>query len=789
MKKRKKYAWLLMLVMIFSMMQINVQAASTNGLAKTMIKVAKNHVFYDTTTANAVRITFKDNEGQDEVFYLELTNSKWSEEALTRNYGEPSIVEGNKAWQFQQSSGQIKGGKATITYIKESDKVMKVKVDGSTIEVKGRYSFPLLVEVTDASATVSLKGGITTTEGKWTFATVSEYRASWALGTVNTIGMSGKLADLKIVESYKNAMKEEGVQFTLEIDSTEYVFEIDGEKVNTEYDKSGYTTYKISGKDHVEFLNGFYNKAEFIYMLVKNSDHGIVDVIIPAIKGGSTAGTVNIKNLYVKTKEDKPTEGNLLVNIISDDLANAKNGVTLAKVEQYGVYAQMTGKAPEVGAGHIEEINFVMGEKVDDSLRSGRTLSMILDTAQFDYRTLLAEYGDTGKTAKEIEKMTDEEVLALNPQLKLDELKKDKRVQLVNNIELISEIAFDVDSEGKIDPSSLSVTIAKGIMQNDKIDRVRLKLPVYVPIDNRQQGSTFMTIEGAAAEGSTTFQIISIRNPFSIATEGVTLKVGLQDQYAGKITLIELQKGMLQPGEIIFKLDEQYDGITLKGSGFELHTEGGLKGLRASTSEDDCFLALVTFKETKEIGKLEIVMNQVTVDRTVPEGKVNLEISGTAIDAYGKSIVIENFFDITTKNTEDIDYKGLSKGTVKFTIGSMKAYKGEEEILMDIAPYIEEPGFTMVPMRYVAQGFGLEEQDIVYNKEQGTITLFAGNRIIQLTKGSNIAIVNSGQVEMQVPVIIKNGRTFVSVSEVGKLLGVKASWDNTTKEATFQYGA
>ncbi|WP_054742003.1 stalk domain-containing protein [Cellulosilyticum ruminicola] len=787
MRENKKYTWLIILVMLISTIQVNIQATSTNGLARTMIKVARNYVFYDTTTANAVRITFKDNDHQDETFYLEITNSKWSDDALTKAYGEPIILEGTKAWKFEESSGIVDGGKASVTYIKQSDTTMKVKVDGKTINVKGRYSFPLLVEVTDENATVSLKGGTTLTEGKWTFATISDFRASWSLGMVNTIGTNGKVAEIKVSEAYRGAMKDEDLRFTLELDSTEYVFDIEGESVESEYDQKGYTTYKISDKKQVEFMNGFLNKGTCIYMLVKDRDHGSIDFIIPAIQGGTSTGSVNIKNLVVKTKKGKPTEGNLLANIISDDLSNAKNGIAIAKIEQYGIYAQMTGKPVEVGGGHIEEINFVIGEKVDDSLRNDRTLSMTLDIAKFDYRTLLTEYGETGKTPRAIEKMSHDEVLELNPHLDLVRLKKDRRVQIVNNVDLITDIAFEKDKDGKFNPSSLIITLAKDIANNDKIDRVTLKLPVYVPIDKRQAGSVSMTIEGPAAEEPTTLQVISINNPFNIKIEKQALKVGLQNQYAGKFTLIELKKGMLQAGEVIFKLDPDYKGIRLNGDSMEMHTEGGLKGIRASTSEDDCFLALVTLKETKEIGKFEVVMKEVDVDRTVPEGKIDLEISGTAIDAYGESIKLEDFFEITTKNTEDIDYKGLGKEKLKFTLGSKKGSRGKEEILMDVAPYIEEPGFIMVPVRYVAQGFGLGEQDITYNKEQGTSTLFAGKRIIQLTKGNKLATVNSGKVEMQVPVIIKDGRTFVSVSEVGKLLGVQASWDNETKEATFQY--
>ncbi len=784
MKSGNRWVILLVLTLIFSTMAIGVQAASNNSLQKTIIKVEKNHIFHDVTTANALRIGFNDNSGQDERFYLELKNAVWNEEALTRAFGEPEFKGENKIWRFIQKDNL---SRINVAYIKESDEVMQVLVDGATINVKSRYSFPLLVQATGNSAIVSLKGGTTLTEGNWTFASTADNKITWSVGTVNTISTSGKLADLKITESYKGAMKEE-TRIGLEIDSSEFVFDISGEVVESKYDREGYTTYQISGNDNVNFLNGFYNRATCFYMLVNEDDKGVAEIIIPGISGGSIAGVVEIKNLYVKTKISKPTEGDLHVNVILGDLGDSKDGVTFAKVEQYGIFAEVTGnKAVEIAGGHVKDVELVIGEKVDDSLIGNRTLTMTMDTACYDFRTLLLEYGNTGKTKAQMQKMTDDEVLALNPILDLEKLKRDRKVQLVNNVEFIKGISFGRSADGKINPKCLEITTIKGVEDNGIIDRVRLVLPIYVPIDNRQLESTMLTIDGSAADTSKMIQLVTIKDPINVTFEGEPMKVGLQDQKVGKIIITESQKGMLQKGEIIFKINEEYEkGVYIKADGMSLHTEGGLKGMRQSTSEPDCFLALLTFKETEEVGKVVIELNKVTLDRTVPEGNIDLEISGTAIDAYGKGIMIKSFIPVSTKNKENIHYKGLSKDVLTFTIGNMRAKKGDEDMLMDIAPYIEEPGYTMIPLRYVAQGFGIEPQDILYNKEHGTMTLFAGERILQLIKGSDKVMVNNAPVTMEIPVIIKNGRTFISVSEVGKLLGVKAQWDNTNKVATFK---
>ena len=152
------------------------------------------------------------------------------------------------------------------------------------------------------------------------------------------------------------------------------------------------------------------------------------------------------------------------------------------------------------------------------------------------------------------------------------------------------------------------------------------------------------------------------------------------------------------------------------------------------------------------------------------DGSYSATISGTNL---GKGeIEIDQFLVV-----------GEQDVTASFTIGAATYTVNGEEKQMDGQAYLTESGRTMVPVRYVSDAFGISGKDVLFNK--GTVTLLAGNRTIQLTNGSNIAILNGVQITMDEKVVIKDGRTYIPMGEIGRLLGVSVSWDNTTKTATF----
>jgi hypothetical protein len=92
----------------------------------------------------------------------------------------------------------------------------------------------------------------------------------------------------------------------------------------------------------------------------------------------------------------------------------------------------------------------------------------------------------------------------------------------------------------------------------------------------------------------------------------------------------------------------------------------------------------------------------------------------------------------------------------------------------------------MMPVRYVAEAIGIKTNDIMFsNVNGGTITILAGNRIVQLQNNSNVAKLNGTSIYLDEAVTIKDGRTYVPVGEIARLLGVSVEWNNETKTATF----
>ena len=193
-------------------------------------------------------------------------------------------------------------------------------------------------------------------------------------------------------------------------------------------------------------------------------------------------------------------------------------------------------------------------------------------------------------------------------------------------------------------------------------------------------------------------------------------------------------------------------------------------------------------RTSEEAGSIEIENIEFNVNRMAPEGKFDLAIAGPALSSnvYMKegvdNMVVEDFVVIGTANTEDMAQNGLKKGTASFAIGSNKYTVNGEEKQMDGAAFLSN-GRTMVPVRYVSEAFGIDGNNVLFNN--GTVTLFAGSRIVQLKNGSNIATVNGAEIPMDEKVTIKEGRTYIPMGEIGRILGVKVTWDNEAKTATF----
>ena len=449
-------------------------------------------------------------------------------------------------------------------------------------------------------------------------------------------------------------------------------------------------------------------------------------------------------------------------------------------------------KAEAIVGGRIEDVKFEIGELVEDSIIGGREFEMTLENGHFDYKTLLKEYGKSGDTLVKDSKGNEEEDHYVSVELDVEKLMAADIITEAEfdyngkkDINLIEKIYFDEDKDGEIIPETLIVELNENAQVNKEEDKMKFEIPVCVSIENREKEKVTLTASGRALENEVSATIATITNPFTVTTEQAVLKVGLQGQVSGAITLTETDKEMFSKGDMKFAIKDNDESVGIYLTDVTVETSGGIKGTSSEVTEGKKGNVTVTLnRSSKEAASITLKDMKFTTDRTVPQGTYDLEITGPAIDEDGHELVLKDFIKISTANTEEITTNGLAKGTASFVIGSSNYTLNGQTVEMDAPSYIQNPGYTMVPVRYVANAFGVSESNILFGK--GTVTLFAGERTISLTAGSNIAVVNGNNVTMATAVVIKDGRTYVPASQIASLLGIKSTWDSATKTATFE---
>ncbi len=799
MKLRQKLAVVLASAMVVTAVPVVTMATATTTLKREVITIKKDEVFATVTTANAVKVSF-DNDyinGTD-IVYLTLENSEWNNDAF--NLAENNMVKraGTVLDTWDYATTDSAGNTINLVFEKQGDKILKVAFTNH--KPNTTVYLPLLVKATggDAKVTVENYGnGTLSKTNSYIFATTGEKKFSYTVGDVKSFYRDGELAKLTIKEAFPGSLKN-GAKFRLELDDTDFYFQ---------------DTMKISAKGMYGF-GGVTITPTYKIDPDNNKDTATVLIEIPPVTGDSTLGTIELTGIKVKSLSKTPEEGDFLVDIksVDDSVVDAKDNLKMGVVTKYGTYIKMKDdKAEDVKAGRIEEIEFSVGEGVEDSMISDREYEIKADNGHFDYKGLVKDYISSlsgtalttylqkalNSTASTPTYSSDDDYkyLAANidPAWLANKIIDNKDDWNVGTEAHQTNVEFDVDSDGKAITDTVIVYVGyykkdgklNATQSNENADTMKFKVKVCVPIDKKEDEKVTLTASGRALENEVSTTAINIINPFKVEFTQANLKVGLQGQVSGSLKLTETDKDMFQKGDIKFtiKNGDEVLGIYLTDVKFE--TSASIKGEKTSSNKGASKSATVTLNRiTKEAASIEFKDMTFTADRTVPEGTYDLEISGAGIDADGHSLTVKDFIKITTTNTQDITSNGLAKGTSTFVIGESKYTFEDKEFEMDAPSYIQDPGYTMVPVRYVAQAFGVAEKDIVFGK--GTVTIFAGERTISLTNGSNTALVNGNPIAMGTAVVIKEGRTYAPASQIASLLGMKSTWDAASKTATFE---
>ena len=223
--------------------------------------------------------------------------------------------------------------------------------------------------------------------------------------------------------------------------------------------------------------------------------------------------------------------------------------------------------------------------------------------------------------------------------------------------------------------------------------------------------------------------------------------------------------------------------------------EGMDDDLKMKISKEDS--RTLTFKLTGQApfneGKIVIKNIPVIVKDQMEEEELKVSIKGDGILDSGASYVVgvlrpvekeEVIEEVQGEDEEEATKEVNEKHTVvSFTVSKNGYVKDGQYVATDTKPFVQAPGYIMVPVKSVAVALGIGEEQISY--QGNTVTIQYGNKTIELLKNSNIAKLNGETKAISATAMIENGRMYVPVGEIAQLLGVDVKWDGATKTAIF----
>lgn len=560
-------------------------------------------------------------------------------------------------------------------------------------------------------------------------------------GGIPTIEKEGVLAPITISERYGSTLttskSEADRTITLSLKGTRYRF--------------------ATEKPKVTYTGGFRNMDDVDISYEKingKEDPQVLKIILPYDKDIKNAGGLQITNL--KVAADSVKEGKLELQI--SGALNEVTDIVVAEVKAYGAKLEAVGTTlKNVIAGDTSRFSFSLTEGMPDSLIPGRSIEFTLSKGYF--------YTDNNEICIGSILLNDRDIT--------------NKVE-IKNIE---------DEQGKVTGFEFVVPTLDTTQSNT----ITFK-NVLLYADVTQKGEVVLNMDGRGVDKGDRLVVGEIEAPVTTKVKGFNAKVGVKGQVGGQIAISETSKGMFEKGYITLEIEEQ-DGITFRSEPDVEVTEGNLKVSVVGWDKQNpnLFKLRVTQKST-EASTIEISNFKVNVSEIVPDGTYGLKIGGSAISPEGEgTLEFANFLTTKYEAAPDCPANGNishnngnnnSKKTItKFTLGSSTYTINEETRVMDGIPYVEN-GRTMVPLRYAVAAAGVNPDDVEFSN--GVITIPA-SKLIKMTLGSSTVTVDGKESTMVTAAKSVNGRTYVPISEIAKILDLTVGWDKETKTATFEY--
>ncbi|MDD4588444.1 MAG: stalk domain-containing protein [Heliobacteriaceae bacterium] len=120
-----------------------------------------------------------------------------------------------------------------------------------------------------------------------------------------------------------------------------------------------------------------------------------------------------------------------------------------------------------------------------------------------------------------------------------------------------------------------------------------------------------------------------------------------------------------------------------------------------------------------------------------------------------------------------------------FQLGNQEYTVDGEKRIMDVAPY-ERDNSCYLPVRYLAAAVGVADSDVIWDAAIQQVTLLKEERVVQLTIGSRVMLINGVAVNMDGAPEVKASRLMLPGRWVAEAFGVTYTWDAATQTVSFE---
>lgn len=199
-------------------------------------------------------------------------------------------------------------------------------------------------------------------------------------------------------------------------------------------------------------------------------------------------------------------------------------------------------------------------------------------------------------------------------------------------------------------------------------------------------------------------------------------------------------------------------------------------------------------KDAAEVGSILLKnIPIINLDNQIKAQDVFITVEAEALIKSGEKILVAHLVDsieqevvpddVIKDNSEEVVEEN-TEYQVKFRVGANYFIANNQKYEMLGTTYIQEPGYVMVPVRYVAYALGADKDQVSF--KDGKVIIQYNDRTLELKVGSKQAKVNKNMISMQTALVVKEGVSYAPIGEIASLLGVDKVWDGVNKEVIFQ---